>query len=142
MRHSSRSYNRTDRIADQIQKDLSQLLQREIKDPRIGMVTINSVSVSKDLAYADVNVTFMGVDEEQDVEESLSVLDHASGYLRSMLAKMIQLRGLPKLRFRYDNTIVEGPRMSRLIDQALGQEKGVVSQDSAPADSKHPDSQE
>lgn len=142
MRHSSRSYNRTDRIADQIQKDLSQLLQREIKDPRIGMVTINSVSVSKDLAYADVNVTFMGVDEEQDVDESLSVLDHASGYLRSMLAKMIQLRVIPKLRFHYDSTIVEGPRMSRLIDQALGQEKGAVSQDSASADSNHPDSQE
>ena len=67
MRHGARGYNRTDRIADQIQRDLAVLLQREIKDPRIGMVTINSVQVSRDLAYADVYVTFMGRDESQEV---------------------------------------------------------------------------
>lgn len=99
------------------------LLQREIKDPRVGMVTINSVNVSKDLAFADVYVTFMGVDDNQDVKESLQVLDHAGGFLRSLLAKSIQLRIMPRLRFHYDHTIVDGPRMSRLIDQALADDK-------------------
>ena len=123
MRHSARGYNRTDRIADQIQRDLAMLLQREIKDPRVGMVTINSVNVSKDLAFADVYVTFMGVDESADVKEGLEVLDYAGGYLRSMLAKSIQLRTIPKLRFHYDQTIVDGPRMSKLIDEAIKQDQ-------------------
>ncbi len=123
MRHSSRGYNRTDRIADQIQRDLALLLQREIKDPRVGMVTINSVNVSKDLAFADVYVTFMAVDEEGDVEAGLEVLEHAGGFLRSMLAKNIQLRTIPKLRFHYDHTIVDGPRMSKLIDTAIAQDR-------------------
>ncbi len=123
MRHSARGYSRTDRIADQIQRDLAMLLQREIKDPRVGMVTINSVNVSKDLSFADVYVTFMGVDTDTDVKEGLQVLDHAGGYLRTMLAKSIQLRVMPKLRFHYDHTIVDGPRMSKLIDDAVKQDR-------------------
>ena len=123
MRHSPRGYNRTDRIADQIQRDLAVLLQREVKDPRVGMVTINSVNVSKDLAFADIYVTFMGIDDEQNVDESLAVLDHAGGFLRSLLAKGIKLRVMPRLRFHYDHTIVDGPRMSRLIDKAVGEDK-------------------
>ncbi len=122
MRHSARGYNRTDRIADQIQRDLAVLLQREVKDPRVGMVTINNVNVSKDLAFADVYVTFMGVDDNQSVEESLEVLDHAGGFLRSLLAKTIQLRTMPRLRFHYDHTVVDGPRMSRLIDRAVAED--------------------
>ncbi|RLT99371.1 30S ribosome-binding factor RbfA [Ketobacter sp.] len=123
MRHSARGYNRTDRIADQIQRDLAVLLQREVKDPRVGMVTINSVNVSKDLAFADVYVTFMGINEDQNVEESLEVLEHAGGFLRSLLAKSIKLRVMPRLRFHYDHTIVDGPRMSRLIDRAVAEDK-------------------
>ncbi|MEE2730954.1 MAG: 30S ribosome-binding factor RbfA [Pseudomonadota bacterium] len=123
MRHSARGYNRTDRIADQIQRDLAVLLQREVKDPRVGMVTINSVNVSKDLAFADVYVTFMGINEDQNVEESLEVLEHAGGFLRSLLAKGIKLRVMPRLRFHYDHTIVDGPRMSRLIDKAVAEDK-------------------
>ena len=123
MRHSARGYCRTDRIADQIQRDLALLLQREIKDPRVGMVTINSVNVSKDLSYADVYVTFMAVDEDANVEEGLQVLDHAGGFLRSMLAKSIQLRTIPKLRFHYDHTIVDGPRMLKLIDAAIDKDR-------------------
>ncbi|MAA60069.1 MAG: ribosome-binding factor A [Alcanivorax sp.] len=123
MRHGARGYNRTDRIADQIQRDLAVLLQREVKDPRVGMVTINSVNVSKDLAFADVYVTFMGINEDQNVEESIGVLEHAGGFLRSLLAKSIQLRTMPRLRFHYDRTIVDGPRMSRLIDKAVAEDQ-------------------
>lgn len=129
MRHSTRGYNRTDRIADQIQRDLALLLQREIKDPRVGMVTINSVNVSKDLSFADVYVTFMAVADEANVDEGLEVLEHAGGFLRSMLAKSIQLRTIPKLRFHYDHTIVDGPRMSKLIDSAINEDRSRHSSD-------------
>jgi len=131
LRHSSRGYNRTDRIADQIQRDLAGMLQREVKDPRVGMVTINSVNVSKDLAYADIYVTFMALDEEQGVDAGLKVLEHAAGFLRSLLAKGIKLRVMPRLRFHYDHTIVDGPRMSRLIDKAMAEDKSRHSDDQA-----------
>lgn len=122
MRHSARGYSRTERIADQMQRDLALLLHREIKDPRVGMVTINNVHVSKDLSYADIYVTFMGLDGGTEVKEGIKVLDHAAGFLRTMLAKSIKLRVMPKLRFHYDQTIVDGPRMSRLIDKAVAED--------------------
>ncbi len=119
MRHAPRGYNRTDRIADQIQKDLAVLIQREIKDPRLGMTTVTSVKVSKDLSYADIYVTFMGVEISEQAQEELRVLEHASGFLRTALAKNISLRIMPKLRFHYDETILEGPRIGALINEAI-----------------------
>ena len=121
MKHSPRGFNRTDRIADQIQKDLALLLQREIKDPRVGMVTVSSVKVSKDLSFSDVYVSFMGKDSLEEAKEALEVLEKASGFLRSSLAKGAKLRVMPKLRFHYDVTMVEAPRISALIDKAVKQ---------------------
>ena len=119
MRHSPRGYKRTDRIADQMQRDLAALVQRELKDPRLGMVTISGVKVSRDLAFADIYVTFMGVDDgEENIAQGLKVLTGASGFLRSSLAKGLKLRVIPNLRFHYDQTVVEGPRMSALINKA------------------------
>lgn len=119
MRHSPRGFKRTDRIADQIQRDLAVVLQREIQDPRVGMVTVSGVKVSKDLAFADVYVSFMGADSEADCTSSVRVLEHASGYLRSVLARQIDLRTMPRLRFHYDSTLVNGSRISKLIDEAM-----------------------
>jgi len=96
------------------------------------------VNVSKDLAYADIYVTFMGIDEEDGVDEALGVLGHASGFLRSMLAKGIQLRTIPRLRFHYDRTIVDGPRMSRLIDKAVKEDE-ARHQGSSDPDQKNGD---
>lgn len=123
MRHSPRGYNRTDRIADQIQRDLAVLLQREIKDPRVGMVTVSGVKVAKDLSFADIYVTFMTLEKDDEVKEALAVLEHASGFLRSMLAKGIKLRVMPRLRFHFDKVIVTAPRLSSLIDQAVAEDK-------------------
>lgn len=124
MRHSPRGYNRTDRIADQMQRDLAILVQRELKDPRLGMVTISGVKVSRDLAFADVYVTFMGIEEgEENVKQGLDVLSNAAGFLRSSLAKGIKLRVIPSLRFHYDQTVVDGPRMSALINRALSEDE-------------------
>lgn len=141
MRHSPRGYNRTDRIADQIQRDLAVLLQREIKDPRVGMVTVSGVKVAKDLSFADVYVTFMTLEKDDEVKQALAVLEHASGFLRSMLAKSIKLRVMPRLRFHFDQVIVTAPRISNLIRDAIredesrhqhGPESGNASDQASP----------
>lgn len=126
MRHHARGFKRTDRIADQIQRDLALLLHREVKDPRVGLPTVSGVKVSKDLAYADVYITFMAIGEPDKVKEALAVLDNASGMLRSLLSKSIKLRVMPRLRFHYDETIVEGPRISALINAAVAEDKARI----------------
>lgn len=123
MRHSPRGYNRTDRIADQMQRDLAMLVQRELKDPRLGMVTISGVKVSRDLAFADVYVTFMGIEGEDEIKQGISVLTNAAGFLRSSLAKGLKLRVMPNLRFHYDPTVVDGPKMSALINKAVSADR-------------------
>ncbi|OZG71704.1 ribosome-binding factor A [Hahella sp. CCB-MM4] len=117
----AREYSRLDRIGDQIQRDLAQLIQRELKDPRLGMVTINMVKVSKDLSYADIYVTVLSlrdVDDKTAIDDSLKVLKQAAGFLRAELGRAIKLRVMPQLRFHYDRTIGQAQRMGELIQQA------------------------
>ncbi|CBL44449.1 Ribosome-binding factor A [gamma proteobacterium HdN1] len=123
MRHSPRGYKRTDRIADQIQRELAVLLQREISDPRVGMVTVSGVKVARDLSFADVYVSFMTLEKAEEVKQALAVLEHASGFLRSMLAKNIKLRVIPRLRFHFDQVIVTGPHISSLITKAIREDE-------------------
>jgi ribosome-binding factor A len=113
-----REHNRGQRISDLVQRELSLIIQKEMRDPRVGMVTINEVKVSRDLSYANVYVTFMGL-EDDAVVESLDALNHAGGYLRSQLSATLNTRTTPKLRFFYDETVVGGREISNLIDQAL-----------------------
>ncbi|USE37412.1 30S ribosome-binding factor RbfA [Endozoicomonas sp. SCSIO W0465] len=115
----AKEYSRTQRVADQIQKELAQLIQLEMKDPRLGMVTVSVVEVSRDLAFADVYVSFLGVDDQKKIDESLAILSQAAGFLRSQLAKAIKLRFTPRLRFYYDNSLRRGAYLSSLIDQAV-----------------------
>lgn len=117
----AREFSRLDRIGDQIQKDLSLIIQRELKDPRLGMVTLNLAKVSKDLGYADIYLTVLNlsdVDDESAIAESLEILKEASGFLRSELSKAIKLRVMPQLRFHYDYSIGHAQRMTRLINKA------------------------
>jgi len=106
------------KIGDLIQREVAVLVQREIKDPRIGMVTINEATVSRDLAFSDIYFTVLPSENTEIVEE---VLNEASGFLRSQLAKVLSTRTTPKLRFHYDNTIESGARMNKAIDKALSQ---------------------
>jgi ribosome-binding factor A len=108
------------KIGDLIQRELAVLIQREIKDPRIGMVTINEATVSRDLAFSDVYFTVLPSENTEIVEE---VLNDASGFLRSQLAKVLSTRTTPKLRFHYDNTIESGARMNKAIDKALAKDE-------------------
>ena len=117
----ARDFNRTDRIADQIQKDLARLIQFEIKDPRMGMVTISHVRVAKDLGVADIYITVLPLGEqeqEQAIKDALSILNNASGFLRGELARQINLRVLPSLRFHFDSTIERGRHLTSLIEKA------------------------
>ena len=110
----SRDYPRTRRIGDQMQRDLSALIRDEIKDPRLGMVTISAVDVTRDLAYAKVYVTVLGDDQER--KDSLAVLNRAAGFLRRLLGQRMVLRTVPQLKFVYDESIERGERLSKLID--------------------------
>lgn len=118
-----KEFSRTDRVADQLQRELAQMIQREIKDPRVGMVTINSVDVSKDLAVADIYVTVMGKDTLDEVKPSIEALNHAAGFLRNEIARAMMLRIVPKLRFHYDASVVQGHYLSSLIDKAIAEDQ-------------------
>jgi ribosome-binding factor A len=120
----AREYARTDRVGQQIQKEIAVILMREIKDPRLSMTTVSAVEVTRDLAYAKVFVTFIN-DSAEEVKDSIEVLTEAEGYIRSLLAKRLRARIMPHLRFVYDKSMAEGVRMSALVDQAVASDTGA-----------------
>jgi len=109
------SQGRPRRVADLMQRELSDLLRREVRDPRVGMITITSVDVSPDLSHAKVFFTLL---EKKDVETTIQGLQRAAGYLRSQIAHRIKLYTTPELRFVYDESIERGDKLSQLIDEA------------------------
>ncbi|WP_445495327.1 30S ribosome-binding factor RbfA [Photorhabdus sp. SF281] len=119
----AREFSRTQRVAQEMQKEIAIILQREVKDPRIGMATVSGVEVSRDLVYAKVFVTFLNVlTEEHDsdvVKNGIKALNEASGFIRSLLGKAMRLRVVPELTFSYDNSLVEGMRMSNLVTNVV-----------------------
>ena len=117
----SKEFSRTQRVSQQLQKELALILQREVRDSRIGMVTISDVEVSRDLAYAKVFVTFLCVGE-QTPEDSLAALKEHEVQIRMMLGKRIRLRLTPEVRFTYDNTLVGGMRMSNLVSDVVSKD--------------------
>lgn len=118
----AREYARTDRVGQQIQKEIAFILQREIKDPRLGMLTVSAVEVTRDLAYAKVFVTFYN-DDQSKVKESLAILNDAAGFIRSLLAKTLRARIMPNLRFEYDKSLVEGVRMTNIVNQVIAEDE-------------------
>ncbi len=118
----AREFARTDRVSQEIQREVAMIIQREVKDPRLGMVTVNAVEVTRDLAYAKIFVTFFTL-EGQNVDVSLEVLNEASSYIRTLLAKRIKARIMPELRFIYDSSMVDGVRMTTLVDKAVASDR-------------------
>jgi len=115
-----KDFSRTRRVGEQIQREMAQLVQQEIKDPRLGLITISAVKLSKDMSHA--NVFFTTLDEEQSVDETLKILEGAAGFLRHELAKRMQLRIVPHIHFKYDESIAYGNDLSALINKAMGME--------------------
>lgn len=132
-----REFTRSDRVSDAIQRLLGQVIPNEIRDPRIGLVNINEVTVTRDMAYAKVYVTFVGVDDEKDSIAAASILNKASGFLRTFLAKELSMRTVPKLQFIYDKTSVKGQALSTLIERAL-KEDSLHQHDDEPSPEDDP----
>jgi len=116
-----KDFPRTRRVADQIQRELADILRLELKDPRVGMVTVTGVEVTQDYAHAKVFFTLLGDDAHSD--ESASGLQRAAGFLRSQLAHRLKLRTVPQLHFVYDTSVERGMQLSRLTDEAVAQAK-------------------
>ncbi len=112
---------RAHRVGDQIQKELADLLRNEVKDPRVGQVTITRVEVTGDLSHATVHFTHLAGREHAD--GAVAALARTSGFLRSALAQRLGLYSVPQLHFIYDDSIEAGMRLSQLIDDAVAADK-------------------
>ncbi|WP_293777145.1 30S ribosome-binding factor RbfA [uncultured Oxalicibacterium sp.] len=116
-KHSKSIPGRGLRVADQIQRDLSELIAFEMKDPRVGMITITEVQLTPDYAHAKVFFTMLS-DKTEDVQNTLNGLRAASGYLRKELGRRLTIHTLPELHFVHDMSTARGMEMSKLIDEA------------------------
>lgn len=117
----AQEFSRTHRVGGQIQRELAQLIQQELRDPRLGLVTISAVEVSKDMTHAKVFITVMN--PEQDINNTLKVLKKASGFLRHALGKRIVLRVIPELHFVYDKSLDEGMRIDALLNAVAAERR-------------------
>ena len=106
------------RVADQIQRDLSGIISAELKDPRIGMITLTEVQVTPDYAHAKVFFTSLR-DTPEQIRSTLECLNKAAGFLRMHLGKCLHIHTLPQLHFVHDMSTINGIAMSRLIEQAM-----------------------
>ncbi len=118
-----RDFSRTDRVATELQRELSSLLQREVKDPRVSLTTVSTVRVSKDLQNANIYVTFLTRDTPEKIAESVDVLNNMSGFLRSQLGSRMRLRIVPKLAFHYDEVQARSQRLNSLISSAVASDQ-------------------
>ena len=118
-----REYKRSDRVADFVKRELSVLLQQELRDPRVGTAVINEVQVSRDIAHAKVYVTFLGVEDAEQAKEPIAALNGAAGFLRTQLAGKSRMRSTPRLHFFFDHSVRAGEYLSNLIDKAVAGDK-------------------
>lgn len=116
-KHSKSIPGRGLRVADQIQRDLSEIVAFELKDPRVGMITITEVQVTPDYAHAKVFFTMLS-DKKDEIQNTVSGLSAASGYIRGQLGRRLSIHTLPELHFVHDTSTARGIEMSKLIDQA------------------------
>ena len=119
-----REFSRTDRVGQQIHKEVASIFQNEFKnrDPRLGLVTVSSVEVSRDLAHAKIYVTFFETDEEK-LKLFKQILEDNKGFVRTLLAKRMRMRAVPAVKFHHDVSITEGIRMSNLVSQTVSNDK-------------------
>ena len=112
---------RAQRVAEQIRQDLADLLRTEVKDPRVGMVTVTRVDVSADMAHAKVYFTALTGREHGDA--AAAALARTAGFLRSQLSQRLKVFTVPQLHFIYDDSIETGMRLSQLIDEAIADDR-------------------
>ncbi|MGY6214853.1 30S ribosome-binding factor RbfA [Methylolobus aquaticus] len=109
-----REFSRNVRVASQLQRELAELLRSEVRDPRLGMVTVSDVEVTRDLSVAKVYVSFLGA--RQTNSESLKLLAGLAPLLRHEVARRVRMRVIPELRFIFDDSVERGLHMDAVID--------------------------
>ena len=114
---------RVGRVSEQIKKELSQILQTELKDPRIGFITVTGVEVTNDLSQAKVFLSVLGTDQQK--EETLKALAKGQGFIRSELGRRVRLRHTPELVFKFDTSIEYGSRIDQLLHKINAGEQDV-----------------
>ncbi len=118
-----REFSRSQRMAEQLRRDLAEIVRAEIKDPRLGFLSFTEVKVSRDLSHA---LVYCSVLDAQEQEESLKTLNRASGYIRKLIASRIHARIVPTLKFVLDDSMQRGAQMDELIRRAIDSDKQHV----------------
>ncbi|ADU30711.1 30S ribosome-binding factor RbfA [Evansella cellulosilytica] len=112
---------RANRVGEQIKKEITEIIQREIKDPRVGFITVTAVDVTGDLQQATAFITVYGDDDQRS--NTLAALEKAKGFIRSEIGKRIQLRKTPDLSFKFDESIERGNRIEELLRKLNEEDK-------------------
>ncbi len=115
----AKEFSRNERIADYLKRELAVLLQRQVRDPRVGMVSITGLALSGDSSFASVFFTVLGKEQRAQAEETQCALNQAAGFLRSRLASDSRMRKVPQLRFVFDNSVGRGAYLEDLIERAV-----------------------
>lgn len=130
----TKEYSRTQRVGDYLQKELAVLIQQEVRDPRVGMVSITGVDVSRDLGHAKVYVTVLESDSSEEAAESVAALNKAAGFLRSELSRDSSMRSVPRLRFYFDSSVGRGRDLEALIRKAADADRALGLRDDEPGE--------
>ncbi len=131
-----KDYSRTQRVGDHLQQEVARLVQLELRDPRLKLVSITGVDVSRDLAHAKVFFTQLGIDDKAGGAKSAEVLNRAAGFIRSEIARGSTMRTVPKLHFRFDESVGRGRDMEALLKSVKSADESLSNQsdDPSPAD--------
>lgn len=116
-----KEYSRSQRVVEQIRRELAELIRMEVKDPRVGFITLTDVEITPD--YAHAKVFFTSMTGQDSVPEILKGLNRASGFLRRELGRRIRIHTIPELHFHYDKSVEEGSRLSQLIDRTVREDE-------------------
>ena len=116
-----KEYSRSQRVVEQIRRELAELIRLEVKDPRVGFITLTDVEITPD--YAHAKVFFTNMTSEAGVPEILQGLRRASGFLRRELGRRIRIHTIPELHFHYDRSVEEGSRLTQLIDAVVKEDE-------------------
>ena len=122
-----REFSRSRRVGQQLMKEIAVIIQRDLKDPRLGMPTVSSVDLSPDLKSARVYLTFLNFTDQQ-IKGALKILTAAKGYIRSEVGRNMKLRVIPDLNFLYDPSLIEGMRIGHLVDQSVTRDEELERQ--------------
>lgn len=132
-----KEYSRSQRVVEQIRRELAELIRLEVKDPRVGFITLTDVEITPD--YAHAKVFFTSMTGEADVPEIMQGLRRASGFLRRELGRRIRIHTIPELHFNYDRSVEEGSRLSRLIDEVVREDESRHQYETAEPDQQAAD---